>query len=295
MVAVVVAGELPARAAGEIPEFLRRVELETHAAGPARRLWLVAIVIRGQLPAFPGGASSDMTLTSIWWWARIARWDVAAHVAGLAGQPGLGGVLSDVRAESIVELARWDLDLAERLAAAWSGKLGELPSLLETGPAAAAGGSDPRTPGAGLRPPGPQVELWDERVIDGWHGGQSVTARSLAATPDRLNRVIWAAQARVLLPWIEERRSALLVRVSQTLGAGRLAAVLRDGFNPPVKADALVEIGVLDKLVQMVIGSGNPDLRDASRRLRKARNCLSHLEPLSLAEQESLVAACACL
>jgi hypothetical protein len=90
-------------------------------------------------------------------------------------------------------------------------------------------------------------------------------------------------------------QSALLVRVSQTLGAGRLAAVLRDGFNPPVKADALVEIGVLDKLVQMVIGSGNPDLRDASRRLRKARNCLSHLEPLSLAEQESLVAACACL
>jgi hypothetical protein len=45
----------------------------------------------------------------------------------------------------------------------------------------------------------------------------------------------------------------------------------------------------------MVIGSGNPELRDAARRLREARNSLAHLRPLRLAEQESLVAACAFL
>ncbi len=59
-----------------------------------------------------------------------------------------------------------------------------------------------------------------------------------------------------------------------------------------MKADTLVEIGVLDKVVQMVIGSGNPELRDASRRLREARNSMAHMQPLNLAEQESLVAAC---
>jgi hypothetical protein len=183
MVAVVVGQDLCAPARDELSRFLRRVELETHAAGSARRLSVVAIVTQGQLPVFPGGASSDMALTSIWWWARIARWDVAAHIAGLAGQSRLGGMLE----------------------------------------------------------------------------------------------------------------SALLAQVTETLGAARLTAVLRDRFNPPVKADTLVEIGILDKVVQMAIGSANPELRYASRRLREARNSLAHLRPMSLAEQESLVAACAFL
>ena len=309
VVAVVVARDLGSPAREELPAFLRRVELESHAAGTARRLSVVAVVSRGQLPAFAGGASSDITLTSIWWWARMARWDVAAYIAGLAGQPRLGGVLEEIRTESIVELARWDLDLAERLAGAWSGELGALPTLLpECGPAAngqaghaGKGGAAARTwngtgpAGPALQPPGPDLDLWDQRTVDGWHERQSVTAGSLAASPEKLSRVIWAAQARVLLPWIEERRSALLDQVTGELGAGRLAEVLGNRFSPPVKADALVEIGVLDKVVQMVIGSRNPGLRDASRRLREARNCLAHMQPLSLAEQESLVAACAYL
>lgn len=309
MVAVVVAQDLCAQARDELSPFLRRVELETHAAGHSRRLSVVAIVTRSQLPAFPGGANSEIALTSIWWWSRIARWDVAAHIAGLAGQALLSGVLEDVRTESIVELARWDLDLAERLAAAWSGELSALPSLLcECGSAAANGNSGHAarvgaatkawkgaTARAGLRPPDPDVELWDQRMMDGWHDRESVTVRLLTAAPDKLSRVVWAAQARVLLPWIEECRSALLARVTETLGTGRLTAVLRDGFDLPVKADTLVEIGVLDKVVQMAIGSGNPELRYASRRLREARNALAHLRPLSLAEQESLVAACASL
>jgi hypothetical protein len=310
MVAVVVAQDLCAPARDELSPFLRRLELETHAAGPARRLSVVAIVTRSQLPAFSGGASSDIALTSIWWWARISRWDVAAHIAGLAGQLRLSGVLEDVRTESIVELARWDLDLAERLADAWSGELGSLSSLLyECGPAAANGKSGNAASGGaaarawkgataasdGLRPPDLDIELWDQRTVDGWHDRQSVTAYSLTAAPDKLSQVVWAAQARVLLPWIEECRSALFTRVTETLGAERLAAVLRNRFDPPVKADTLVEIGVLDKVVQMIIGSGNPELRDASRRLREARNSLAHMRPLSLAEQESLVAACAYL
>lgn len=310
VVAVVVAQDLRAPARDELAPFLRRVELETHATGPARRLSIVAIVTRSQLPAFPGGASSDIALTSIWWWARIARWDVAAHIAGMAGQPRLSGVLEEVRAESIVELARWDLGLAERLATGWAGELSALSSLLrECGSAPANGKSDTAgkmgaaarvwkgaaAAGDGLRPPDPDLELWDRRAVDGWHDRQSVTAYSLAAAPDKLSRVVWAAQARVLLPWIEECRSALLTRVTETLGTERLAAVLRNRFDPPVKADTLVEIGVLDKVVQMVIGSGNPELRDAARRLREARNSLAHLRPLRLAEQESLVAACAFL
>ena len=60
----------------------------------------------------------DIAMTSIWWWARIARWDVAAHIADLAGAVRFQGVLADVRSESIVQVARWDLDLAQHLVVA---------------------------------------------------------------------------------------------------------------------------------------------------------------------------------
>ena len=309
MVAVVVAQDLCAPARDELSPFLRRVELETHTARPTRRLSVVAIVTPVQLPVFPGGASSDIALTSIGGGPHSPLGRRGAHRWSGRAAP-LSGVLEDVRAESIVELARWDLDLAERLAATWSGEMCALPSLLhECGSAAATGKSghaggagavakgwkDATAATTGLRPPDPDLELWDQRMMDGWHDRQAVTVRALTAAPDKLSRVVWAAQARVLLPWIEECRSALLAQVTETLGAARLTAVLRDGFNPPVKADTLVEIGVLDKVVQMAIGSANPELRYASRRLREARNSLAHLRPLSLAEQESLVAACAFL
>ena len=84
-VAVVVARDLGTAARDGLPGFLERVELESHARmNQAQRLSIVAILARGQLPAFRGGASSDIAMTSIWWWARIARWDVAAHIADLA-------------------------------------------------------------------------------------------------------------------------------------------------------------------------------------------------------------------
>lgn len=300
-VAVVAASDLRVAARDKLGPFLQRVELETHAAGYGKRLSIVAIMARGQLPVFAGGATSDVSLTSIWWWGRVARWDVAAHIAGLVGQPRLTGVLEDVRTESIVEVARWDLDLAEQLADQWSGDPDELTVLLRErchvpgdGNSGKAGGT---TRGfvasiAGLRPPDPMLSMWDNRLVDGWHEQASVSARTLAVTPEKLARVVWAAQARVLLPWIEERRSALHERVVTALGGRRFAEVLRNRFSPPVTADASLEIGTLNRVVRIAIGSSEPELCDVSRQLRRARNWLAHMRPLSLAEQESLEAAC---
>lgn len=300
-VAVVAAPDLCVPARDGLGPFLQRVELETHAAGYGQRLSIVAIIARGQLPAFAGGATSDVSLTSIWWWGRVARWDVAAHIAGCVGRSRLAGVLEDVRTESIVEVARWDLDLAERLAGQWTGDPDELRVLLRERCQAPADGNSGETRAkprssvaslAGLRPPDPMLGMWDSRLVDGWHEQVSVSARTLAVTPEKLARVVWAAQARVLLPWIEERRSALHERVVTTLGDRRFAEVLRNRFSPLVTADASVEIGTLDRVVRIAIGSSDPELCDVSRQLRRARNWLSHLRPLSLTEQESLVAAC---
>lgn len=293
-VAVVVARDLGTRARSELPAFLERVELESHAArNHTQRLSVVAIVVRGQLPGFRGGASSDVALTSIWWWARIARWDVAAHIADLAERVSLQGVLADVRTESIVEVARWDLDLAEHLVLTWEGEPKDLPSLLKdwrsvSAPAMNGNGRDGTD---GLRPPSPVLPFWDQRMVEGWHNELSVTTCSLATEPDKLGRLVWAAQARVLLPWIEERRSTLQTLVTELLGAQRLASVLSEEFDPPVKAEGLVEIGVLDRLIRRALRSRNTEVRDASRRLREARNHLAHMRPLSLGEQQSLFAA----
>ncbi len=294
-VAVVVARDLGASARGGLAGFLERVELESHArTGQAQRLSIVAILARGQLPAFRGGASSDIAMTSIWWWARIARWDVAAHIADVADRAPLQGVLSDIRTESIVEVARWDLDLAEHLVTTWEGEPSQLPPLLKdwrsvSAPAMNGGGHGGTE---GLQPPGPVLPSWDQRAVEGWHDQLSVATCSLAAEPGKLGRLVWAAQARVLLPWIEERRSTLHGRVTELLGAQRLAAMLTEWFDPPVKADGLVEIGALDRVIRKALRSRDTEVRDASRWLREARNCLAHMHPLSLGEQESLLAAC---
>lgn len=293
-VAVVVARDLDTTTQSGLPGFLERVELESHAlTGQAQRLSVIAILARGQLPAFRGGASSDIAMTSIWWWARIARWDVAAHIAGMAERVLLQGVLADVRAESIVEIARWDLDLAEHLVAAWDGEPSRLSSLLKDWRCVSApvmNGGHGRL--GGFQPPSPILPSWDQRIVEGWHDHMSVATCSLAAEPEKLSRLVWAAQARVLLPWIEERRSTLHIRVTEILGAPRLSAILREWFDPPVDADGLVEIGALDTVVRKVLGSRHSDVREASRWLREARNHLAHMRPLSLGDQESLQAAC---
>jgi len=292
MVAVVVAADLCESDRQELPQFLHRVELESHGAESTRRLCVIAILARGQLPSFGGGASSDMAMTSIWWWARVARWDVAAYVADLPQRRDLAGILEDVRTETVIEIARWDLDLAEHLTALWSGESRDLPALLKEWRPVAAPAISRRLGAYALRPPDLLLELWDQRAVEGWHHSQCAAGSSLATEPDRLSRVVWAAQARVLLPWIEERRSEVHCKIIEMIGEPRLESALRDRFDPPIKTDALVEIGALDRVVSMVIGSRDIELRDATRRLRDARNSLAHLQPLSLGEQASLSAAC---
>jgi hypothetical protein len=292
-VAVVVATDLCSPEQRELAQFLQRVELESHAGETARRFSIVAVVSRSQMPDFAGGASSDVAMTSIWWWGRVARWDVATYIAGLPGPGDLDGVLAEVRAETVVEVARWDLDLAEELTSSWSGEPADLPSLLKDWrrvPDLQL--RDPGLVSETVRPPDQLLAHWDERAVERWHHHHCVSGCSLVTDPGKLDRVVWAAQARVLLPWIEERRAAQQAQVIGFLGPQRWESVLQDCFQHPMSASSPLEIGALDRVVRMTIGSRDVKLKDAIRRLRDARNCLAHMRPLSLGEQSSLVAAC---
>lgn len=291
-VGVLVAADFCSSQRQELPGLLRRVETESRAhTDSSGRLSLVAIVDHRQLPSFSGGADTEVGMATIWWWGRVARWDATAHVVGLNPGTRASDVLEETRLETIVDVARWDLDLGERLASAWNGEPAELISHLR--PATSWTESVARNGhAADFRPPLPLMDAWDERAVDSWHGSPRMEAAFLAADEGEMSRVVWAAQARVLLPWVEQRRVRLLETVIGLLGPRRFDEVLVRRLALEPSSDALIEIGVLDRAVRIGLGKTRADITEASRRLRVCRNAMAHLTPLTLSEQSGLVAAC---
>ena len=289
-VAVVVATDLPESQQLEFPKLMERLERDTHTLPREGRLTVVVIGERRHLPHFAGGETSDVALAALWWWNRIARWDVAAYISHIKPFADETRILSDIRAETIVEVARWELELAEKLARSWMGDPEDLAGFLgglavKDIPAEAAEGCGPR-------PQQALLHLWDRGVIDGWHDTHSTSAMAISDSPRQLSRLVWAAQARIVLPWIEQLREQVQERTVQRLGRRRFQAALNDLFTTPPTNSDLVEIGALRKIVDIRIGTADPRLRSAARRLHFARNELAHLRPLKLSELRELVAAC---
>jgi hypothetical protein len=283
------AAEFTAQQQKQFPELLQRLERETHSVPRTDRLSLIVVAGRQHLPHFPGGESSDVSMASVWWWHRVARWDTAAHISQVDPPRREARILSDVRTETIVEVARWDLALAERLAQDWSGDPEELPEHLSPAAADAATPPPEVSERCGPAPADALLELWDRGRIDGWHDTVAPSALTLAATPHRLARVVWAAQARIVLPWIEQRREILQGRAVERMGRKRFHAALQNLFREPV-TDNVVEISHLRRIID--IRTGDVPMRSAANWLYDARNELAHLRPLKLGELRELVTAC---
>lgn len=286
---VAVADDFTAPQQKEMPELLHRLERETHSVPRGDRLSLIVLAGRQHLPQFAGGEISDVSLASVWWWHRIAHWDTAAHISQVEPPSREVRILSDVRTETIVEVARWDLALAERLAQEWSGDPEELPEHLSPSTADAAALPAEAAERCGAAPADALLELWDGGRIDGWHDLVAPSALTLAANPRRLDRVVWAAQARIVLPWIEQRRETLQGLAVERMGPDRFQAALHNLFREPI-TDGFVEISHLRKMIDVRIG--DVSMRTAANWLYDARNQLAHLRPLKLGELRELVTAC---
>jgi hypothetical protein len=281
---VVATDHSPARQA-ELPKFLERLEQETRAASLETGLSIVIIGGRGHVPTFRSGEDSEVSLATLWWWNRIARWDTAAHISHIDGPRIEERILADIRAETIVEVARWNVALAEQLAQNWSGDPAELPDLIEE-PPASADQPEPRER-CGSRPSEGLLELWDTGQLDGWHDHYSP-----APSPQRLRRLVWAAQARIVLPWIEQRREVLQERTIEKLGRKPFNEALHFMFDPPLTDAGLVEINDLYKIIDGRLGGRAHRLRSTAWRLRYSRNKAAHLETLTLGELDEMVSAC---
>lgn len=284
VVFVVVAADFAPNHRADLPKFLERVEQETHSAPSEDQLRVVVIGGRAHLPRFRGGEDSDVSLATLWWWNRIARWDTAAHISRVGGPRISERIVADIRAEAIVEVARWDLTLAAQLAEDWSGDLADLATHLHQVCAEPFPESRDR---CGVRPAEHLLDAWDARQLDGWHD-----VYSPAASPHRLRRLVWAAQARIVLPWIEQRREVLQERAIATMGRRRFTEALQLLRETPPTDAGLVEIGDLYKVIEARLGRSEPQLRSMAWRLRDARNKVAHLTPLTLGELGELVNVC---
>lgn len=292
---VCLAGDLESRHRAQLPDFLRRLEAESRSVPVNERCSFVVIAERELLPTFAGNQRADVTLANCWFWNRCSRWDLAAHLASHSNADESNGVMREVRTETIIEIARWDFDLAVRLASSWSGDWEDLIPLC-------GGPVDididvPRGSVVGVRPPESLLEAWEEGLVDGWHQSVMAAPGRRMAEVGALNRHLWVGQARVLLPWIEVKRDRLETRVRQRLGTERFQQAMkdfaRDDFD--AGADAVAEIGLLNAIIAARIGGSDPKLRDASRSLRDARNKLAHLRPLRPGPLQELVRSCAFL
>lgn len=129
---------------------------------------------------------------------------------------------------------------------------------------------------------GDTPKRWDQGTVDG--GGETIVHSALLAISGELRQVrqrIWAGQAGVLLPLIEERRVSLVPECRRYL-------------DLPVEIEGLaisdpfdIEVGQLARL--LVRTHAPPTIRKQVRLLRDARNKLAHMEPLDASQARFLI------
>ncbi|MEV0131066.1 hypothetical protein AB0H83_21705 [Dactylosporangium sp. NPDC050688] len=245
---------------------------------------------RDMLPLL-GTETADVTFEALWWWGRLTRWDVACRLAPLVGSANVEGVLRDVRLETIVEVCRWDLDLAQYLARAWDGDPQSLTSTIKD-QAAVPPLADPHDGGRRQAettwPHADVAHLWDLGHLELWQNEHSPSPHALAALPAAIEHSVWAAQSRVLLPWIETKRQLLVRALIQRFGEAQVnTAADRSGQD-----QSPIEVGRLFSVVRALPTHNDAVWRDASRQLKSARNRLAHLQILNLTEQARLADSC---
>lgn len=164
-------------------------------------------------------------------------------------------------AHTVAEVAQWDYFLAMRLL---SLPLSEaLEPELTLREYARDQGWTPETP-----------RRWERGTVDSQEGRSIVHSAALAASGDRrqIRRRIWAAQAGVLLPIVEEQRVRLLPHCLPYLRRAMDIA----GYS--VDDPREIEIGRLRDLLER---TNTPKwIMRQVRPLRVARNKLAHMEPL---------------
>jgi hypothetical protein len=119
---------------------------------------------------------------------------------------------------------------------------------------------------------------WYNGAVNTYEGEEKKHSAALVARglEDEISRRIWSAEVGVLLPFVEERRQAILDEFS-----GVLKVPFTTRFGEVIEDLNDLEIGHIDSQLSDLKLTVNYDVRRFVQRLREIRNCLSHVEPLS--------------
>lgn len=248
-------------------EFLAQHSAASRERLPTQRLVICAMCGASATDVMP---DEDLVLRRHWWWGALSRLDAEVFVADLV----YGTAVDPVIAASIVEVATFDLALAQKLVDQWQGNVAELlPLLDEYAHRHDSLGSAERVavPRSDRQPPRQVLEMWSRGAVNRWseidpclhsaaagvRGGREITSR------------VWRAQVRTLLPEIELERQRLAE------WALRNRRALTDTW---ARADvAGLEIGPLYKLISETTAlRAQHEQWELARWLRNARNLLAH-------------------
>lgn len=234
-------------------------------------------------------APRETMLQPFWWWGVLDRLDTAVHVSARLASARADIVLRD----SIVEVAGFDLALADYLAENWDGRPDALEDLLRHYLTLHPHEADPPLPDLPHSstphepPPAGLTDLWARGRVDHWDAFPAYLHPCTLVQQGRQDDVlarVWLAQLRSLMPLIDEERGRLAQWFRQELPAGY-------ALPDPPEAGDLVHA--------MYCHPGLKAWRGGHRKrlvywLRDTRNTLAHrgtLTPDEVQQGRQLIAA----
>ncbi|MET7379681.1 hypothetical protein ABZT08_12755 [Streptomyces sp. NPDC005526] len=266
----------------------------------------------------PDELELELATTSVhWWWGTIGRLDSATLISSLGERrllqsPGAAGaalrarILRAVREEVVCELCGPDVALAMSLLDCWDGTNRTLDDSLRYCLSSQRKEPPAELPpvrsGAGVqhKPPSALRQSWARGIVQTWEGRTRLHpvvwhTDGGSGRPDQLSILVSQAQARVLLPWVDEARRRLaelalsyLKRTPLEIVEMHMRRKLPDHRTRPKRTFVCAEAGDLQRACLQGHIALPLEERQLLSTLVKVRNVLSHRGVLRDTELDDL-------
>jgi len=232
-----------------------------------RTLFCVPLI--GELALYPPRVD-DVCLSHYRWEGVIDSLDMLLFTSNFFQNRQMPSLQKRMAIAVVTNLALWDPVVSERLAHE------DIEQILHPLPILQEIATDRR-----WSPPDLEASSWSwhKGIVETMEGSKKIHSAALAEhdAAREIERRIWSAEVGVMLPFVEEKRQEILAQF-----AGILKVPITTRFGEIINDLHDLEIGHIEsQLINNKITVNSATLR-LVQRLREIRNCLSHLEPLSL-------------